>query len=209
MSDVAKNSGGGSDTAPRIERPEARFAEATAPETLAAEAPAVAEPPASEAEFLQQQAEQAKAAFDQTFEEFKQSLRDSAKLKVWAQRHPWAVTGAAVAGGFLLATMVFSPPRAHAAPATSETGNGQPHAGPPEPPRHRFAWLLTPLWEMLQPMLGQLIGSMMGAVASAVGAKATGLGGGTDREPSDGEPSDDGDPRDAGSSSAAEGPVPL
>lgn len=163
--------------------------------------PPAAKQPVSEAEFLQWQAEQAKAAFDQTFDEFKQSLRDSAKLKVWAQRHPWAVTGAAVAGGFLLASMVFSPRRWPAAPAASESGNGQPHAGSPETHRHRFAWLLTPLWELLQPMLGQLIGSLLGAAAGSVGAAAAGR--------ADGEGSRNGDPNDADAASSAEGPVPL
>lgn len=161
----------------------------------------MADQPGSEAEFLQWQAEQAKAAFDQTFEEFKESLRDSAKLKVWAQRHPWAVTGAAVAGGFLLASVVFSPRRQPAAPAASESGNGQPHTGPSETHRHRFAWLLTPLWELLQPMLGQLIGSLLGAAAGAVGAAAAGR--------ADGDAAREGDSSVADAASSAEGPVPL
>lgn len=160
------------------------------------------EQPIREAEFLEWQADQAKAAFDQTFGEFKQSLRDSAKLRVWAQRHPWAVTGAAAAGGFLLAKMVFASPAVEPAPAADTTAtNGQPHAAPPEPKRHRFAWLLTPLWELVQPMLGQMIGSLLGAIAGAAGTSAAGMA----AQASDG-PSTDGD---ADRASASEGPVPL
>jgi len=161
------------------------------------------EEPIREAEFLQWQAEQAKAAFDETFEEFKQSLRDSAKLRVWARRHPWAVTGAAAAGGFLLAKMVFAPPAAKTEPNSSPSGNGQPHETSPEPRPHRYAWLLTPLWELVQPMLGQLIGSWLGAIAGAAGASAAGMAG-----QSQDDSSSNGDFGEGGHH-PAEGPVPF
>ncbi|HEX5442219.1 MAG TPA: hypothetical protein VFW87_00260 [Pirellulales bacterium] len=163
----------------------------------------MADQPIRESEFLQWQADQAKAAFDQTFAEFKQSLRDTAKLRVWARRHPWAVTGAAAAGGFLLAKMVFSPPHSEHAHEDATPANGQPHAPAPEPRRHRFAWLLTPLWELVQPMLGQMIGSLLGAIAGAAGASAAGMGG----PPHDGS-STDGNSGDAGHR-PTEGPVPF
>ncbi|HEX7448456.1 MAG TPA: hypothetical protein VF306_12965 [Pirellulales bacterium] len=160
--------------------------------------------PSREAEFLQWQADQAKAAFDQTFEEFKQSLRDSAKLRVWARRHPWAVTGAAAAGGFLLAKMVFSPSQPE--PSVRESppsGNGQPHENTPEPRRHRYAWLLTPLWEIVQPMLGQVIGSLLGAIAGAAGASAAGMTAQSHGDASTEDGAGDADHH------PAEGPVPF
>lgn len=124
---------------------------------------------ASEEELLDRQADEARAALDQTWTEFKHSLRDSAKLQVWAQRYPWAVAGAAAAGGFLLATAICSP-RAPAAPESQPT-NGQPTNGampPPAAPRAGWlAWIMAPLIELIKPMLGQWLSSF---AANAMGA---------------------------------------
>jgi hypothetical protein len=124
---------------------------------------------------LDQQAAEARAAFEQTLNELKQSLRDSAKLKVWAKRYPWAVAGAAAAGGFLLATAICSP-RGAAAAAEPQPTNGQPTGGqptggapPPHAPPHTgwLAWIIAPLIELIKPMLGQWLSSF---AASAMGA---------------------------------------
>lgn len=136
---------------------------------------------ASEEELLDRQADEARAALDQTWTEFKHSLRDTAKLEVWARRYPWAVAGAAAAGGFLLATAICSP-RAPAATASQPTNgqptNGQPTNGampPPAAPRAGWlAWIMAPLIELIKPMLGQWLSSFaanaMGAASSPIGA---------------------------------------
>lgn len=129
---------------------------------------------ASEEELLQRQADEAQAALEQTWTEFKHSLCDSAKLQVWARRYPWAVAGATAAGGFLLATAICSP-RAPAAtanqPANGQPTNGQPANGtiPPQaaPRTGWLAWIAAPLIELIKPMLGQWLSAF---AANAMGA---------------------------------------
>lgn len=116
----------------------------------------------TEAEFLDAQAADAQAALHKTWTELKGTLRETASLKVWAQRHPWAVTGAALAGGFMLATMLASPPEPAEVKARPEAEpNGQERESAPR--RQRLAWLLGPLFGLLKPLLGQLISSVIGA----------------------------------------------
>lgn len=125
---------------------------------------------AGEEALLDQQAAEARAAFEQTLNELKRSLKDSAKLKVWAQRYPWAVAGAAAAGGFLLATAVCSP-RATPAAAEPQPTNGQPTGGAPPPqappPTGWLSWIVAPLIELLKPMLGQWLSSFAASAMAA------------------------------------------
>jgi len=65
--------------------------------------------PASEAEFLQQQADEARKALSAAFGNLSRSLRDGADPKAWTKEHPWVmVAGAAVAGFAAAASFVPS-----------------------------------------------------------------------------------------------------
>ncbi|HVX11472.1 MAG TPA: hypothetical protein VHC22_09845 [Pirellulales bacterium] len=142
----------------------------------------------SEAEFLDAQAAEARAAMNQTWDDVKSTLQDTASLEVWAKRHPWVVTGAAVAGGFLIATLLFAPPQ----PAVVEKEEQAPRPTPADRP-HRLAWMIGPLFNLLRPMLGQLIASL---VAAVVGSLTTSMAGTSstdaDESNSGGPPPDDG-----------------
>jgi hypothetical protein len=121
----------------------------------------------SEAEFLDTQAAEARAAMHQTWDDVKSTLQDTATLEVWAKRHPWMVTGAAVAGGFLIATLLFSPPQ----PAVVEKEEQAPRPTPAGRP-HRLAWLIGPLFNLLKPMLGQLVSSLIAGLMASLTASA-------------------------------------
>jgi hypothetical protein len=65
--------------------------------------------PASEAEFLQRQADEARKALSAAFGDLSRSLRDGIDPKAWTKEHPWAmVAGAAVAGFAAAAAFVPS-----------------------------------------------------------------------------------------------------
>jgi hypothetical protein len=59
--------------------------------------------PASEAEFLQRQAEEARKALSAVFEDFSKNLRDGLDPKGWAKDHPWAMVAGATVAGFAAA----------------------------------------------------------------------------------------------------------
>jgi hypothetical protein len=119
----------------------------------------------SEADFLDAQMADAQSALHETWNDLKGTLRETASLEVWAKRHPWMVTGAAVAGGFLLATLLLSP-----------SGSAEPEPQPEDadddeqtPRRHSLAWLTGPLFGLLRPMLGQIASSVIAAILGALG----------------------------------------
>jgi hypothetical protein len=65
--------------------------------------------PASEAEFLQRQADEARKALSAAFGDLSRSLRDGVDPTAWTKEHPWAmVAGAAVAGFAAAAAFVPS-----------------------------------------------------------------------------------------------------
>jgi hypothetical protein len=67
------------------------------------------EGPASEAEFLQRQADEARKALSAAFGDLSRNLRDGVDPKAWTKEHPWAmVAGAAVAGFAAAAAFVPS-----------------------------------------------------------------------------------------------------
>lgn len=126
-----------------------------------------AEAKMTEDEFLETQADEARAALHETWAELKGTLKETASLDVWAKRHPWLVTGAAVAGGFLIASVLFSP----SAPAEA-ADEEEAHTTPAGRTR-RLAWLVTPLFALLRPIFGQLVSSLIsGAVGAMTGAMA-------------------------------------
>lgn len=61
----------------------------------------------SEAEFLQQQAELAKAAIARTFKQITTELGNGANPVEWAKEYPYVSLGAAVVGGFVAANMLI------------------------------------------------------------------------------------------------------
>lgn len=126
-----------------------------------------AEAKMTEDEFLEAQADEARAALHETWDELKDTLKETASLEVWAKRHPWLVAGAAVAGGFLVASVLFSP-NAPAEAAHEEESQPGPEAKP-----RRLAWLIGPLFALLRPIFGQLLSSLIsGAVGAMTGAMA-------------------------------------
>lgn len=146
-----------------------------------------AEAKMTEDEFLETQAEEASAALHETWAELKGTLKETASLDVWAGRHPWLVAGAAVAGGFLIATMLFSPNAPAEASSDEETHEA------PSKRKHRLAWLVAPLFALLRPVFGQLVSSLIsGAVGAMTGAMAA-------------EAAED----DNAAADPGEGPVPL
>lgn len=140
----------------------------------------------SEADFLDAQAAEAQAAIEETWSDIKDTLRETASLEVWTQRHPWLVTGAALAGGFLLATAILSPGR-DASPNNADSDEEPVRSSPR---RRGMSRLLTPLFHLIRPILGQLVTSLMGSLvagltagmAASTDAAATNGNTGTDRE---------------------------
>jgi hypothetical protein len=81
--------------------------------TTSSSAPASAAKPTgnpaelSEAQFLQQQAELAKAAIARTFKRFTEELGQGANPVEWAREYPWISVGAAAVAGFVAANMLI------------------------------------------------------------------------------------------------------
>lgn len=148
----------------------------------------------NESEFLEAQAADAQAALEETWGDIKDTLRETASLEVWAQRHPWLVTGAALAGGFLVASALFSPSRE----ATSDEGDVEDPAPRPRARRRGISRLLQPLFNAVRPIFGQLVTSLVGSLVAGLTA-----GMATAPEQRDGMATNG----DAGP--AGEGPVPL
>lgn len=115
----------------------------------------------SEAEFLEREAHQAKAAIDKTMEELKQSLSTAADLRLWAEHHPWLVVGVAAAAGFTAGSAITS------------IGSA-PTVSPPQPasrPRQgagMWGSLMSPLFELAK----VAIQSSVAATAAGAGAAA-------------------------------------
>lgn len=148
----------------------------------------------SEAEFLDAQAAEAQAAIEETWSDIKHTLRETASLEVWTQRHPWLVTGAALAGGFLLATAILSPGR-ETAPEDAE-----PEEAPvrPRAPRRGISRLIAPLFHLMRPILGQLVTSLIGSLVAGLTAGMATSADDSDHAASNGD-----------TGAAGEGPVPV
>jgi len=66
----------------------------------------------SEAQFLDDQAAAARLAIEDTLARMRETLKDGADIRAWAQKYPWATVGASAAAGFLLASALR--PKRHA-----------------------------------------------------------------------------------------------
>jgi hypothetical protein len=150
----------------------------------------------NEAEFLDAQAADARAAIHETWNELKGTLRETATLEVWARRHPWIVAGTAVAGGFLIATSLSR--------SKEHESDGQADV-PPQPatPRQNSNWLIETLFSLLKPVLGQLVTALVAATMGAVGGSMSDAAG--KQEPNATDPDW---PQDGGGLSG-EGPAPT
>jgi hypothetical protein len=70
--------------------------------------------PLTDAEFLAQQANDAKAALAAAFAELKQSAKNVGDVTLWTQRYPWMATGAAAVAGFVASYTLVPGSRAEA-----------------------------------------------------------------------------------------------
>jgi hypothetical protein len=61
-----------------------------------------------EAAFLQQQAEDAKKAMQQTFAAMRETAKTAADVKAWTQAYPWQSVGAGALVGFLASALLTS-----------------------------------------------------------------------------------------------------
>ena len=99
---------------------------------------------------LEREADLARQAMSQKFDELKRSLETAADPREWARRHPWAAIGAAAAAGFAAAVVIAAPrkqppPAAPAMPTEAASVAGANPAG-----RHsRFADLFFDLAKVL------------------------------------------------------------
>lgn len=149
----------------------------------------------SEAEFLEAQAAEAQAAIEETWSDIKDTLRETASLEVWTQRHPWLVTGAALTGGFLLASLLLSPgPEA----SDEDTEPEEEPARRSRPRRRGLSRLLGPLFNLMRPILGQLVTSLIGSLVAGLTAGMAASPDETDGVATNGD-----------TASPGEGPVPM
>ena len=75
-------------------------------------------PDATESEYLQRQAEDARRAIGETLANMRATLNNAADIKAWARQYPWPSVSAAAAIG-LLAASVLAPGRKSAAKSAS------------------------------------------------------------------------------------------
>ncbi|MEX0714678.1 MAG: hypothetical protein WD278_20235 [Pirellulales bacterium] len=144
----------------------------------------------SESEYLAQQAADAKAAMSRTIEELSQSLKDSADPRYWTRQHPWAAVGAALAGGFVAATVLVPRKQERGGEVRRrdefEVLDGQPEAAADgdeaeapgeEPPAGRqpsriLASLASPLFDVLKVVLDNALTALVSStVASRTAAE--------------------------------------
>ena len=114
----------------------------------------------SEAEYLEREANQAKAAIDKTMEELKQSLSTAADLRLWAEHHPWLVVGVAAAAGFTAGSAIASIGSAPAAPPPQPAS--QPRKG-----SAMWSSLMSPLFELAKIAIQSSVAATAAGVAAS------------------------------------------
>lgn len=103
----------------------------------------------SAADFLNKEAEMARAAIVQTLQSLKEDVKSAADLHYWTRQHPWAAVGVASLAGFLAATAVVPAPRAksdvrHEPRDAHENGQSRGTAS------GALGWLMVPLFDLLK-----------------------------------------------------------
>ena len=73
----------------------------------------------NEAVFLQQQAEDAKIAMQQTLADMQQTVKTAADIRTLTQQYPWLVLGATVAAGFITTKLVLSSTHSQSEPTSA------------------------------------------------------------------------------------------
>jgi hypothetical protein len=142
----------------------------------------------TEAQFLQQQAELAKAAIVNSFKRFTRDLGQGANPVEWAKEYPWVSVGAAAVAGFVAANM-FIPSKEDQ--ALKKLARLERALNPPPPPLIDTA---TPDKEpakhgVLYGLLNQALKAIQPAIISAITAHVA------KNEPSNGQaPAAAGDP---------------
>jgi hypothetical protein len=107
----------------------------TEPETVAEQ----------ENEFLQQQADDAKAAIGNAISEAKNALAQGMDPSAWTRKYPLVAVGSALAAGFVAAMVAVK---------SHEPQPASPPPPPPPPPKPGFWWSLTrEAVEMVRPVL--------------------------------------------------------
>ena len=100
-----------------------------------------------ENEFLQQQADEAKAAIGNAIAQAKTSLAEGMDPKAWTRKYPLIAVGSALAAGFVAAAITVTSKEPRQEPAS-------PPPPPPPPPRQSFWWsLIKEAVEMVRPVL--------------------------------------------------------
>jgi hypothetical protein len=105
----------------------------------------------SAADFLNKEAEMARAAIVQTLQALKEDVKNAADLHYWTREHPWAAVGVASLAGFLAATAVIRAPETEAEARRDRQPreaheNGQPRATAAS----GLGWLMVPLFDLLK-----------------------------------------------------------
>jgi hypothetical protein len=135
----------------------------------------------SEAEFLDLQAQRAKAEFTRSLEALKQSLGTAVDLRLWAQHHPWLTVGAAAAAGFAAGSTITSAISGEPEPSRNGYASTQQAAGPPPaaqagaaPRQHSALWnsLIGPLFDLAKVAIQSSIASAMGGAMQAQAQEA-------------------------------------
>lgn len=132
-----------------------------------------AKPPSnlSEAEFLAQQAEQARQAMSRTLQDLANALKEGTDPRAWTQQYPLASLGVAAALGFVVASAVT--------PASDQTLQERlrslvpqaPPAPAAPPAQAPGAPKSSPLWSIAGPLLDAFKTALVSTVSAAVSAK--------------------------------------
>ena len=125
----------------------------------------------SEPDFLDREAETAKAAVLRTLGDLHRGLASATDLRAWTREHPWLAIGIAALAGFAAATVAGAP--AEKPPAPPESPDPRPRdAEPAQAPRPRasflegsFDWLTVPLSDLLKTAVAKFIATVRQAPA--------------------------------------------
>jgi len=143
----------------------------------------------TEAQYLQEQAANAKAALKQTLTDFGQHLAGGVDLRNWAAKYPWWTVGGAAVAGFVAATVAVPSKEQQ---ALKKLAAYERALRPPEPAKHvgdgnghdgdgaktekkgLFASIAGDVIKSLGPALISAVTAGMGAQAATEGATANG-----------------------------------
>ena len=124
----------------------------------------------SERIFLADQAAAAKIATVQVLHEVKETLKRVADLRSCARRHPWLVTGSAVAVGFVAGAALTPSPQERGEQSRPKSEEGrQPSPQEREAPRTKKSFLIATAATLLGGVVSKVL---QGSIAAAAAAPA-------------------------------------